>query len=270
MRKVKLTLAYDGTEFAGFQVQPNVRTVQGELMSALDTILGEKVKLIAAGRTDTGVHARGQVVSFRTATSIPTDRLPAALNSVLPRDMAVWQAEDVPADFHARHHATAKIYRYLLYLGRTPAPFIRHYSWRLFWAMDVKAMQEAAAELVGRHDFTAFCAAGSPVKNKVRTMQRIHIVSDRDLVLIEAVADGFLYKMMRSIVGTLVKVGRGVLTPEDVRDILAQNDRPRVGPTAPPQGLILWQVVYDNLTAPEDTPGSIGLTLPWGYVKISL
>ncbi len=270
MRNIKLTLAYDGSEFAGFQVQPAVRTVQGELMQALATILAEKTRVIGAGRTDAGVHARGQVVSFKTRARIPIDRIPAALNSVLPRDMAVWQAEEVSLDFHARYDATYKIYRYLISLDPTPSPFMRHYSWRLPLKLNLEVMQQAAHELMGQHDFSAFCAAGSAVRDKVRTVQCLQVVAERDLVLIDAVADGFLYKMLRSIVGTLVEVGRGALTPEEVREILARGDRSRVGPTAPPQGLNLWQVGYNHAVAAHDTPGSIGLTLPWGYVKISL
>ena len=146
---------------------------------------------------------------------------------------------------------------------------MRHYSWRLPLKLNLEVMQQAAHELMGQHDFSAFCAAGSAVKDKVRTVQCLQVVAERDLVLIDAVADGFLYKMLRSIVGTLVEVGRGALTPEEVREILARGDR-SVGPTAPPQGLNLWQVGYNHAVAAHDTPGSIGLTLPWGYVKISL
>ncbi|NLG86348.1 MAG: tRNA pseudouridine(38-40) synthase TruA [Firmicutes bacterium] len=270
MRNIKLTLAYDGTSFAGFQVQPNARTVQGELMSALATVLGEKVHMIGAGRTDTGVHARGQVVSFKTNGSIPTDRLPMALNSILPAAIVVWQAENVPLNFHARYDATEKTYRYLIHLGRVPSPFIKDYSWHTSRELNVPAMQQAAAKLVGRHDFSAFCAAGSAVRSKVRTIRHLNVEAVEDLVLVETAADGFLYKMVRSIVGTLVEVGRGALTAEEVQDILLTGDRSRVGPTAPPQGLILWHVSYGPEATLEQTPGSIGLTLPWGYVKISL
>ena len=269
MRNIKLTLAYDGRQLAGFQLQPSVRTVQGELMAALATVLGEKPTLRAAGRTDSGVHARGQVVSFKTKSRIPLSKLPAACNSVLARDISVWQAEEVPWDFHACRDADYKIYRYLIHLNPIPSPFLRYYSWRLPFALDLEAMREAAEKLSGRHDYTAFCASGSRVKSKVRTVYRLQVVACGDLVLIEARADGFLYKMLRSIVGTLVEVGRGALTPDQVESILARQDRTQVGPTAPPQGLNLWQVVYNGL---EATPGpaDIALTLPWGYVKISL
>ncbi|MGI6129280.1 MAG: tRNA pseudouridine(38-40) synthase TruA [bacterium] len=270
MRTVKLTLAYDGTDYAGFQVQPNASTVQGELEKALSMVLGETVRVMGAGRTDAGVHARGQVISFKTTASIPTDRLPPALNSVLPRSIAVWHAEEVPTDFHARFSATDKLYRYLIYLGQVPSPFIKNYSWHLPRELRINAMQQAAAKLVGRHDFSAFCAAGSDVKSKVRTVRRLGVTAQHDLVVVEAGAKGFLYKMVRSIVGTLVEVGRGALSPEEVQDILVTGDRTRVGPTAPPQGLILWQVAYGGECVCEETPGSIGLTLPWGYVKISL
>jgi tRNA pseudouridine38-40 synthase len=269
VRNIKLSVAYDGGKLAGFQLQPANRTVQGELMQALATILNEKPIVTAAGRTDSGVHARGQVVNFRTKAQIPVDRLPAACNSVLPRDISVWQAEEVPSDFHARHDAVYKIYRYLIHLNPIPSPFLRHYSWRLPFPLDLKAMQQAANKLIGRHDFTAFCAAGSKVKSKVRMVHKLQVVAAGDLVLIVAQADGFLYKMLRSIIGTLVEVGRGALTPQGVEDILVQGARSRVGPTAPPQGLNLWRVSYGGpRAAPE--PAGIALTLPWGYVKISL
>ncbi|NMA54449.1 MAG: tRNA pseudouridine(38-40) synthase TruA [Firmicutes bacterium] len=269
VRNIKLTLTYDGSSFAGFQIQPAQRTVQGELIRALTKILAERPTVIAAGRTDAGVHARGQVVTFKTRTRIPVARMPAACNSVLPRDMGVWQAQQVPLDFHARNDASCKIYRYLIHLSPIPSPFIRGYSWRIPFQLDLAAMREAAAELTGRHDFTAFCAAGSKVKSKVRTVKGLNVVRLDDLLIIDAAADGFLYKMLRSIVGTLVEVGRGALTARQVRDILTTGDRTQVGPTAPPQGLNLWEVRYDQDKG-ASRPAGAALTLPWGYVKISL
>lgn len=269
MRNIKLTLAYDGTDFAGFQVQPQVRTVQGELSAALSKVLGEEVKVVGAGRTDAGVHARAQVVNFLTAARIPLERLPAALNSCLPRDVTVWQAEEVPAKFHARYSAKSKVYRYLMQVAPYPSPFLRRFSWHLPFPLDVAAMRAAAAELTGEHDFTSFCAAGGAAKSHVRTLKRLAVAEEGGLVAVEAAADGFLYKMVRNLVGTLVEVGRGALKPEDMGRILAARDRKAAGPTAPPQGLILWQIDYDESPAKE-TPGDVALTVPWACVKITL
>lgn len=270
MRNIRLTLAYDGTEFAGFQVQPGRRTVQGELAAALAKILGEDVKLAGAGRTDAGVHARAQVVSFTTGARIPTDRLPAALNSCLPADICVWKAEEVAAGFHARYSACRKVYRYLICQAPQASPFLRRYSWHLPRPLDVPGMRAAAAELTGRHDFSSFAAAGGAARSHVRTLERLVLAQEEDLILVEAAADGFLYKMVRNLVGTLVEVGRGALTPPEVRRILEAGDRTRAGPTAPPQGLVLWQVHYGPEPESADTPGNVALTLPWGYVKITL
>jgi tRNA pseudouridine38-40 synthase len=269
VRNIKLVLAYDGTDFAGFQVQPGKRTVQGELTAALAKILGEEVKVIGAGRTDAGVHARAQVVNFATAAPIPTSRLPAALNSCLPPDLTVWQAEEVPADFHARYAAQGKTYRYLIHQAPQPSPFLRRYSWHLPRPLDVAAMQAAAAQLIGEHDFSSFCAAGGAAKTRVRTLRRLTLGGEGGLLLVEAAADGFLYKMVRNLVGTLVEVGRGAFTPDDVQRILAGRDRSLAGPTAPPQGLILWEVDYGRGRGPE-TPGGVALTPPWACVKITL
>ncbi|MDK2882562.1 MAG: tRNA pseudouridine38-40 synthase [Bacillota bacterium] len=269
LRNIKLTLAYDGTDFAGFQVQPKARTVQGELSAALGRILGEEVKVIGAGRTDAGVHARAQVVNFHTAARIPLERLPAALNSCLPRDVTVWQAEEVPAEFHARYSAKTKVYRYLMEVAPYPSPFLRRFSWHLPFPLDVAAMRAAAEELTGEHDFTSFCAAGGAAKSHVRTLRRLAVAEEGGLIAVEAAADGFLYKMVRNLVGTLVEVGRGVLKPEDMGRILAARDRKAAGPTAPPQGLILWHIDYEENLAKE-TPGDVALTVPWACVKITL
>lgn len=270
MRSIKLTVAYDGTDFAGFQIQPNVDTIQGELETALPRVLGETVRIIGAGRTDSGVHALGQVVSFKTSATIPTSRLPAALNTVLPRDIAVLRAEEVAAGFSARHSATDKLYRYLICVGDTLSPFIRNYCWYLPRRLEVRSMQLAAKMLEGHHDFSAFCAARSDAKSKIRTLRSLRIYTLKDLVVIEAQAESFLYKMVRSIVGALVHVGRGSLSPTEIPDILQSCKRNKIGQIAPPQGLILWQVAYEGLCTDADMPGSIALTLPWGYDKISL
>lgn len=270
MRNIKLTLAYDGTDFAGFQVQPGRRTVQGELTAALEKILGERVGVIGAGRTDAGVHARAQVANFQTAARLPVERLPAALNSCLPPDITVWRAEEVPARFHARYDARGKTYRYLIDRAPHRAPFLRRYSWHLTLPLDAAAMRAAAAPLCGEHDFSSFCAAGSASPNHVRTLQRLAVGEEGDLLLVEAKADGFLYKMVRNLVGTLVEVGRGALAAEDVERILAGRDRRLAGPTAPPQGLILWEVEYGPGGTNAETPGGVALTPPWACVKITL
>lgn len=271
VRNIKLTLAYDGSAFAGFQVQPNACTVQGELMAALGKILGEEVKVVGAGRTDAGVHARAQVVNFSTRAKLPVERLPAALNSCLPREVRVWQAEEVEGSFHARYSATGKVYRYLIQQAAHPSPFLQRYSWSLRGPLDFTAMQSAAQLLLGEHDFSSFCASGGAAKNHVRTLRRLNLGQRGDLIVVEAAANGFLYKMVRNLVGTLVEVGRGALRPEAMPRILAARDRSQAGPTAPPQGLVLWAVHYGSSSEEGvATPGTVGLTLPWGYVKITL
>lgn len=250
LRTVKLTLRYDGTGYAGFAPQPGERTVWSVLVEAIRRATGEQPAIRVAGRTDAGVHARGQVVSFATASRIPTDRLPYALNRHLPPDVVVVAAEDVPAGFHARFDAVAKVYSYTIDNSPFPCPLLRRYAWFVPQPLDLQAMRSAAALLVGRHDFAAFRSTGGAARTSVRTLRRLEVdevpgapVVGR-LLRVEAEADGFLYNMVRILAGTLVEVGLGRRTLEDVRAALATGDRTRAGRTAPPHGLCLERVHY--------------------------
>lgn len=244
MRNVKCTVAYDGTGFSGYQRQGSLRTVQAELEAAAAVILKEDVRITASGRTDAGVHARGQVINFHTGCAIPAARLPYALNSVLPRDIACLGAEEAAADFHARIRAKRKTYCYRLYRAPFPSPFYRHYALHVPEILDMAAVQAAAEQLIGRHDFTSFRASGSAVKSNVRTVFAAGITVKGEMADFRITADGFLYNMVRIIVGTLLEVGRGKLRPRDVAAIISARRREVAGPTAPPQGLYLERVEY--------------------------
>lgn len=245
MVNIKLTIAYEGTEFSGYQRQAKgERTVQGELEKALRKLTGTTPKLIAAGRTDAGVHAKGQVVNFTTNSPIPISRWPAALNSCLPSDLIVWQAEEVPLFFHARFGAKAKTYQYIVSRRRWPDLFLRRFSYHFPRPLRVEPIRTAAAFFVGEHDFKGFSAAGSTVATTVRRLDRVEVVEREEELYFTLTGNGFLYKMVRNIVGTLLLIGEGKADPLLVRTILTNGDRQAAGPTAPPQGLTLMAVEY--------------------------
>lgn len=255
-RHVALIVSYAGTAFAGFQRQPAVRTVQGCLEEALGHIAGEPVPVRGAGRTDTGVHAAGQVVDFRWAAGpdIPAKKWPLALARHLPPDLRVATAFEVPDSFHARHSAVAKRYRYLLWRAPGESPFWRPYTWHHTGRLNVEGMREAAAALVGRHDFRCFAGAGRPVSDATRTIFACAIWERGPLLGIDVEADGFLYRMVRAIAGTLLEIGRGAL-PGGVQPILAARQRQAAGPSLPGHGLCLLWVRYPSdcgVPPPED------------------
>jgi tRNA pseudouridine38-40 synthase len=244
MRWLKLTVAYDGTNYAGWQVQPSEPTVQGVLEAAWHEITREEVRVTAAGRTDAGVHALGQVVGVETATRLTNDDLHRGLNAVLPNDVAVLAIDDAPGNFHATHDAVAKTYRYQIHNGRTPDVFGRRYSWHYPQPLDAARMHEAGQALVGRHDFASFESAGSERPDTVRTLSRLSVNRDGDRIELEVTGDGFLYNMVRAIVGTLVEVGKASRDVGWPAEVLAQCDRRVAGQTAPPHGLFLVRVDY--------------------------
>lgn len=247
MRNIKLTVAYDGTSYCGFQEQrgTGLPTIQGELERCLHRLSGSTVRIIGAGRTDAGVHARGQVINFNAGEwNIPTERIPLAMNGCLPPDIAVVNSEDVPKDFHARFSATSKTYRYAIYNSRIPDPMLRRYSHFVPKAIDIKAVREAATLLTGRHDFAAFKAEGSPVKSTVRNLFSLDVEECGNLVELLCKGDGFLYNMVRIITGTLLEVGLKKYPPEHILVILHSRNRVMAGPTVPPQGLCLMKVEY--------------------------
>lgn len=250
MRTFKLTLAYDGTNYSGWQIQPGRVTLQETLERALERITGEAIRVTASGRTDAGVHALGQVVSFRSETHLEADVLQKALNAELPRDVAVLAAALAAADFHATGHAVRKRYEYRLDDGPIPDVFERHYAWHCRWPLDAAAMHRAAQAFVGTHDFSSFETHGSPRETSIRTVFLLGVERGQggggDQLTLEIEADGFLYNMVRTIVGTLVEVGRGTQGEAWPAEVLAARRRQAAGQTAPPQGLFLVRVEYDG------------------------
>ncbi|MFN0199612.1 MAG: tRNA pseudouridine(38-40) synthase TruA [Planctomycetaceae bacterium] len=269
MRNIRLTLGYDGTEYAGWQVQPDQPTIQETLQQAIERLTGERPTIIAAGRTDSGVHALGQVANFQTSSRIPVERWAAAVNSELPHDIVVWRAEEVAPEFHATYSAKWKTYRYIIYTGEMRHPFVRRYCDHVPHKLDLASMQEGAQHLVGEHDFRCFETDFPNRASSVRTvadlrlfraphvpnwydgfaaMKRIESATEAEgeFIWLEITADGFLYNMVRAITGTLLQVGLGRWPAGMVKTILETGDRKQAGPTAPAHGLFLVHVEYDR------------------------
>jgi tRNA pseudouridine38-40 synthase len=243
-RVVRLTLAYDGTGFHGWAKQREQRTVEGVLQTALERFLRDRPKLSVAGRTDAGVHARGQVVSFRAADVVDVGRLQPGLKAPLAPEVVVTEARVVPDGFHARHSATAREYRYRIETGPSPDPFTARFVWHRPGKLSLPRMRAAARELVGEHDFASFCRLPRDGSATIRNLQRLAITQSGDLVEVTARANAFLHQMVRSLVGTLVAVGEGRIEPDRVPAILAARDRSAAAQMAPPHGLILERVAY--------------------------
>jgi tRNA pseudouridine38-40 synthase len=247
VRTIRLDLAYEGTRYHGFGLQPNRRTIQEVLEEALARALGERVRVTAAGRTDAGVHASGQVVSFTTRGRLAPAELLRAANAHLPDDVLVHGAADAPPELDARRSALRRHYRYLIWSHRLPSLWLRRWSWHLTDRLDVDAMQAAADQLVGTHDFASFLGhrTQEPAgRTTVRTVERAAWWRDGDLIGFEISANAFVRHMVRGVVGTLIEVGRGRLDPAQFRTILEAGDRRQAGPNAPPHGLILTGVDY--------------------------
>ncbi len=241
---IKVVLEYDGSGFAGWQQQAHGRTVEGELRRALRSIIGRDTTLYAAGRTDAGAHAEGQVVNFHTDGRIGPRRMVAALNARLPGDVAVLSAEEAPDDFHARYSARWRRYRYR-YLDRVSRPALeRGRCWHVRGSLDVDAMSRAARALIGTHDWTTYCSASEPPRARVREMRSAMVTRRGDTVELELVAEGFLRGLARGIAGALAEVGRGTRPPEWVGRILQARDRRQAPRTAPAGGLTLMEVIY--------------------------
>jgi len=241
-----MTLAYVGTPFAGWQIQPGRPTVQGVIEAALSRMLDEPARLAGAGRTDAGVHALGQVASFTTGRAIPLDGLRRGLNARLPETIRVMAAEEAPAEFHARSDARGKDYRYRLSRAEVVLPFAAPFVTPVRGRLDVGAMREAARRFEGRHDFTSFCPANCEIEDRRRVMQSSNIEEAGDEIVYEVRGEGFLRHMVRTIAGTLVEVGRGRIRPGEIEAIIAARDRRRAGPCAPARGLVLVRVLYDD------------------------
>jgi tRNA pseudouridine38-40 synthase len=244
--RIRLIVEYEGTSYAGWQRQLNGLSVQQALEEAFEKVSGQRASITGAGRTDAGVHALAQVAHLDTNCTIPPERISYAINSILPPDIRVKRSELVDAAFHARFDACGKTYRYTIYRGAHPSAIYRNLSWNIRGELDVPAMREAGAYLVGEHDFAAFCAAGSEVKDTVRTIHAITLTETDPFLYIDVTGSGFLYHMVRIIAGTLADVGLGRIPPERVKEILDGKDRSAASPTAPAQGLTMVEVYYDR------------------------
>jgi len=258
-RTLRLTLAYDGSDYAGWQWQPKCKTLQGALEAAIEKITGESIRVTASGRTDAGVHALGQVVSFVTHSALSAEVFQKALNAELPHDMAVLAAADAPDGFHAIRDCVRKRYRYLLHDGPHHDVFLRHYCWHYRQRLDAEAMNRAAQTWRGEHDFASFESHGSQRTTTVRTVLDISVIRGvphtlgpapllgpaEDFITMEIEADGFLYNMVRTMIGTLVQIGRGIQPESWATEVLNACDRCTAGMTAPPQGLVLVAAHYE-------------------------
>lgn len=252
MTNYKLTLAYDGSRYDGWQKQGNTdRTIQGRLETLVSRLAGEPTEVYGAGRTDAGVHAKGQVCSFHLRKDWQEDVLRDTINEYLPADIAVLEVEKVPERFHARLWAVGKTYCYRIRTSRVKDVFERNYVYRYGRPLDIQAMREAAEYFIGEHDFKSFCSNKRMKKSTVRRLYDIEIKADADEIRLYFHGEGFLYNMVRILTGTLLEVGAGMRRPDSMPEILAAGDRQAAGVTAPPQGLILCSVYYEK----EEIPG---------------
>ena len=244
MRNIRLTIAFDGTDYCGWQIQSGAPSIQGVVSAAIAGITGEAVSLTGSGRTDAGTHARGLVANFFTGSKIPAVRLPLALNSVLPKDIRILAARDVPADFHARKSARSKIYRYQIYSGTILPPHLRREYFHFPYPFDFDRMSAAARLFAGEHDFTSYAKTGSGISNTVRRIFRCSLRRWETRVYLTVEGNGFLHNMVRNMAGTLLEVGRGRISLSDFAALFEKRDRTQAGFTAPAHGLILVKVRY--------------------------
>ncbi len=243
--RIKLIVAYDGTNYSGFAKNKDVVTIEGELNRVLCDLTKENIEVIGASRTDAGVHALGNVAVFDTNCNIPPERFRAALNTWLPNDIRIMKSERVSDSFHPRYTNVQKTYEYNIYTGDVESPIERLYKWHIYKKLDVKNMIDGSGYLIGKHDFTSFCCInGNQVKDKVRTIKKIDIIRKDNELIIRVLGDGFLYNMVRIITGTLVDIGLGKIKPCEIKNILENRDRRLAGRTAPAKGLCLVEIEY--------------------------
>ncbi|MGO5051529.1 tRNA pseudouridine(38-40) synthase TruA [Lachnospiraceae bacterium LCP25S3_G4] len=245
MKRIKLTIAYDGTNYCGWQVQPNGITIEAVINEKLCQLTGEQIEIIGASRTDSGVHALGNVAVFDTETTIPPNRIANALNQRLPEDILIVASEEVALTFHPRYCNSKKTYEYHIINSRIPLPTKRLTNYFVTYELDIEKMREAAVYLVGEHDFASFCNIKTTVQSTVRTITELEIIADGENITIRITGKGFLYHMVRIIVGTLLRVGRGFYQPEQVKEILEAKNRKAAGVTAPAHGLLLVEIAYE-------------------------
>lgn len=251
MKRIKLTVAYDGTNYCGWQVQPNGITIEEVLNKKLSKLTGEDIHIIGASRTDSGVHALGNVAVFDTTSTIPPERFAYAINQRLPEDIVVTQSEEVPLDWHPRYQDCTKYYEYHILNRSLPDPLKRLTTSHVSFPLDEAKMQEAANYLIGTHDFKSFCNIRTNTDDTVRTIYSLDVVRDGEEITIYISGNGFLYNMVRIIAGTLIRVGRGFYQPEQVKEILETKERTEAGVTAPPQGLRLAKIQYSSGTCSD-------------------
>jgi tRNA pseudouridine38-40 synthase len=249
LKNILLKVEYDGTAYKGWQTQrlgskSHVSTVQGAIEAALSQILQKKVCLIGSGRTDSGVHAQEQTANFKTQFDIPLSKLKKSLNSMLPDDIRIKSLKRAADDFHARFSAKSKLYRYTILNRSYGSAFLRNYVLHFVLPLDVTLMKKEAGQLLGKHDFKSFQASDKKPRSSVRTIKKISVMQKKDFIYIDIEADGFLYNMVRNIVGTLIEIGRGKLPPGTMKKLLRKKDRTHAGPTAPALGLCLMKVNY--------------------------
>ena len=247
MKRIMLVVAYEGTKYCGWQSQPNQITVEEVVNRELSALLGEQIQVIGASRTDSGVHAMGNVAVFDTETRIPAEKICYALNRSLPEDIVIQSSREVPADFHPRHYDSYKTYEYKIWNADFIQPFNRKYTHFVYRDLDIEAMQTAAKDFIGTHCFTSFCSTHTQVQDHVRTITSLEVIKDGHLVTIRIRGNGFLYNMVRIIAGTLIKIGIHEMAPTCVPSIIEAENREAAGPTAPAQGLMLVGIEYPDL-----------------------
>ncbi|ROR31661.1 tRNA pseudouridine38-40 synthase [Mobilisporobacter senegalensis] len=247
MKRVKLVVGYDGTNYCGWQIQPNGITIEEVLNKKLSELLGEEIKVIGASRTDSGVHALGNVAVFDTNTQIPAEKISYALNQRLPEDITIQNSCEVPLEFHPRYCNSIKTYEYKILNRKFQIPLQRLYSHFVYIPLNISAMEEAARYIVGEHDFKSFCSSRTQVEDTIRTVYSLTISKSDETITIRITGNGFLYNMVRIIVGTLIKVGLGVYPAEHVKEIMEERDRKAAGPKVPGKGLTLVKIDYEDM-----------------------
>lgn len=245
MRNIKMTISYDGSRYKGFQrLKDSDMTIQGKIEAVISKMTGEDIEIIGSGRTDMGVHACNQVANFKTESNMSTKKMQTYLYEYLPEDIVVHKLEEVEDRFHSRYNATSKVYLYKIYNAEVHDPFLRKYTNHIPKKLDLDLMKEASKYLIGEHDFTSFASSKSKKKSNVRTIKSIDIVEKNNLIEIYVEGDGFLYNMVRIIVGALTDVGSKRKSPEDIKSMLEEKDRSKASDTAPAKGLYLFKVIY--------------------------
>ena len=245
MRRIKLIVSYDGTDYCGWQVQPGKRTIEGELNKALCSLLREEIAVIGASRTDSGVHGLGNIAVFDTESRIPGEKFSYALNQRLPEDIVVQSSSEAAPDYHPRKCSSTKTYEYRIWNDTFPNPLNHRYATFVYTPLDVERMSRGARFLEGEHDFSSFCSVATQVESKVRTIYSLEVIREGKMITLRVKGSGFLYNMVRIIAGTLIKVGQGAMEPELIPEILEAKDRQKAGPTAPPEGLTLVEIQQD-------------------------